>query len=1218
MQIRPSAVLLLLALLPLDFVPSPTFARPPKISGGSYDAQPESSRRPGYGWSGTLSGTLIRQSTATTSWFLYPGACTERYLGTWTPKSFPVADSLNTYSEFTSGPYTAADLSLSDKQWHVVDASTPASQRPDILHGSRSIWCGKYQPGWVLPVGYSSVSYQILYIDTGTHGSTYNLTFKMNVSAELDYDFLYLIGGGSSGAADTLGNNRAYFDDIIANDVGGPDGSSDLLVSWSGSISATTPGALSINATAGPVHIRGSGGGASDTLTTTITMPSDHRGLYLVFVSQDDFSSQDGLWPFGKGQVLDLISTSDNGSIYNEQTPAGGTDSYGGDVILGTPAAPIVSARIPVGIGGLWQVRSGASVPTADACSPQKDLATDRFFFGGDPSTLLTIPGTYNSIVACTFPIPAGTAAVIARWNEYLDLPRGSGFVQLAEYRFYKGGIWYEWRNTSPSRSVHAGENRSWVSFVDELAHASQADSIQVRYSLRCMPTFATDKVNCTSVSIGKLYDDFRLEAVTGVPLPLFGAFAGSLMQSTFVDGTMTGTNCFSPPCWPGIRGTAALPAGVGINDNINSPIGDSLTVALNTGLRQNGMGINWEKGFDQTVSGGLAIAHTNGAYNSLFDRPRMIFRLWDPATKIWSNFDSTALDADAVVISGTDTSVVNSEFRMDWPPRDKVDAGASLPGGFSIGGFQYGAPVRSLYSDLAFLPRGTRIQYYFKAVDINGGVTYQFSPDVPAYEVQDLPTLPGGGSAIAPDIIEFTVLPGVYAAGSAGSLLAGRINTPVLNLDGAYTSWSFTQDPVTQALRGMGVRADRYRFQQGYESGSNVGGHELSGYRIGNLSNYFPNLNDYAIQDSLAAWYRIVIQSSHLRTFPVVEEQDAKLVNQWWNASTGPDGGDRCIFGSGDDFFNLLLTIASPPATEQISLAGDVFGVSSLIDAWSGTSTTPYPTIDDRFAAQSAGPGLAPPNTFAYPLDGGCAGRNRFDGLTLVASSDVAGSAFYPSGTELAGVARMSEKDGVADKDRNKALGYGYSIQFIRQTGIPTTASNYVHTGVENRMRVLYKFLASCRGARTGAAADTGKCWPCPTDLDMTGEWAALSGFVTGTWGPLYPIQAKGIAAGIEEPAPGTVPFVNALSQNRPNPFNPETTIPYSTAVKGRVVIRIFDISGRVVRTLVNRVETEGIHTVRWDGKGDRGTRVASGVYFYKIEYPDGTASARKLTILR
>ena len=92
----------------------------------------------------------------------------------------------------------------------------------------------------------------------------------------------------------------------------------------------------------------------------------------------------------------------------------------------------------------------------------------------------------------------------------------------------------------------------------------------------------------------------------------------------------------------------------------------------------------------------------------------------------------------------------------------------------------------------------------------------------------------------------------------------------------------------------------------------------------------------------------------------------------------------------------------------------------------------------------------------------------------------------------------------------------------------------------------------------------------------------------------------------------------MNALGQNRPNPFNPQTVIPYSLAAKGRVAIRIFNIGGRLVRTLLDERQEAGPHEARWNGTTETGGHAASGVYFYRITYPDGSISARKMTILR
>ncbi|HET7496784.1 MAG TPA: FlgD immunoglobulin-like domain containing protein [Candidatus Eisenbacteria bacterium] len=1157
-----------------------------------------------------LSGTLLKQSATTTSWFLYPNACAERALNTWSPRTSPVADSLNSYSAGTTGPYTAQDQSLKETLWHVFDTGVPASQRPAPLEGTRSLWCGKYDPKAVQTVGYPNVTYQILYVDTGAHSGSYTLTLLFQGSTEPGYDFLYLIGGGGA-AVDPIGNSRPVLDNVIEN---GSNGASELLVTWTGTITPSTPGAASISTLGGPVSILGAEGGAPATVSTSITIAPGHRALYFVFTSEERMSSEDGLWPNGNGAELDLLATSDNGSIYSNQAAVGGTDGFGGDVIVGTPGSPTVSARVPTAIGTLWHLAVGSSKPTTDFCSPAKGLGSDLFFEAGDFGTGMTDPGSFASIVTCTFPIPNGTSSVTASWREYRDLERGSGLVAVTEYRVFGADGWSKWLNADTGMSLRVGGERGWSAASAELAEAARADSVQLRFTVQCVPLLSGDFTHCSSALYGLFYDDLGLMVRTGVPAPTFGLYPGGLPQSTFVDGTMTGVNCSAPPCWPGIRGSD-LSGGIAIKDNVNSPLGDSLVVNIRSSLRPRGMGINWKRGYDPTLNQGRTIFFTNGSYNAAFDTPRMIYRLFDPATKSWSPFDSTELDANAVAVANSDTTVTDGEYRAVWPPRDKVDAAASLPGGFTINGV-------GAYASLAFLPRGTRLQYYFKAVDINGGIVYQFGSEDAPNEVEDLPVLPGG-SARAPDILEFRVLPGAYAPGAVATLLAGRTDTPVLNVDGAYTIWSYGLDPVTQALRGLGVRADRYRLLQVLGGGNGIGGHELTGLRAERRNTFFPSLLEYGIRDSLAKWYRILIVSSHTRDWTVADEQDARLLSEWWDASTGTDGGDRCLFASGDDFFNSLIhPPPGYPGSYGIGMAQTVFGVSAATGSWSGTGSSLYPTIDDRFAAPSAGPGLAAPGTYTYPIDGGCPGVNRFDALTKVAAPDAQSAVSYPS-SEVAAIARMSERDGVTDADRNKSLGYAFSFQYIRQAGISTSASSYPHSGLENRLRVLYKFLTSCRGARTGAPSDTGKCWPCPTPGTtvplMQANWAVQAGFVTTTYGPLYPIQDNLAVTGLDElPVTESVPRVNALGQNRPNPFNPQTVIPYSLAAKGRVAIRIFNIGGRLVRTLLDERQEAGPHEVRWNGATETGGHAASGVYFYRITYPDGSISAKKMMILR
>ena len=78
---------------------------------------------------------------------------------------------------------------------------------------------------------------------------------------------------------------------------------------------------------------------------------------------------------------------------------------------------------------------------------------------------------------------------------------------------------------------------------------------------------------------------------------------------------------------------------------------------------------------------------------------------------------------------------------------------------------------------------------------------------------------------------------------------------------------------------------------------------------------------------------------------------------------------------------------------------------------------------------------------------------------------------------------------------------------------------------------------------------------------------------------------------------------FVTRLGCARPNPFNPATTIGYSLASRSRVTVRVYDLGGRVVRTLVDDVVEPGEYVANWDGTADTEQRAASGVYFVKME---------------
>jgi hypothetical protein len=111
--------------------------------------------------------------------------------------------------------------------------------------------------------------------------------------------------------------------------------------------------------------------------------------------------------------------------------------------------------------------------------------------------------------------------------------------------------------------------------------------------------------------------------------------------------------------------------------------------------------------------------------------------------------------------------------------------------------------------------------------------------------------------------------------------------------------------------------------------------------------------------------------------------------------------------------------------------------------------------------------------------------------------------------------------------------------------------------------------------------------------------------------------VGALGVGCGEEDvPGPVTVPSAFRLGPARPNPFGPRTTIAYDLPKPSRVRLMIYDVAGRVVRTLVNDDRPAGSLTAVWDGRDDAGRALPKGVYFYEMR-AGGFQSQRRMTLL-
>ncbi|MGE5364269.1 MAG: cohesin domain-containing protein [Bacteroidota bacterium] len=149
---------------------------------------------------------------------------------------------------------------------------------------------------------------------------------------------------------------------------------------------------------------------------------------------------------------------------------------------------------------------------------------------------------------------------------------------------------------------------------------------------------------------------------------------------------------------------------------------------------------------------------------------------------------------------------------------------------------------------------------------------------------------------------------------------------------------------------------------------------------------------------------------------------------------------------------------------------------------------------------------------------------------------------------------------------------------------------------------------------APKGAAINTGSgvvTWV--TDLSMIGQKYLLIVSVTDGKATAYDTAKVEITSAVSVNDPDEiVPTVYSLSQNYPNPFNPSTKIEYALPQESRVSLKVYNLLGQEVITLVNQVQSAGVHSVNFDA-----SRLTSGLYIYRLE-AGKYISVKKMTLVK
>ena len=108
------------------------------------------------------------------------------------------------------------------------------------------------------------------------------------------------------------------------------------------------------------------------------------------------------------------------------------------------------------------------------------------------------------------------------------------------------------------------------------------------------------------------------------------------------------------------------------------------------------------------------------------------------------------------------------------------------------------------------------------------------------------------------------------------------------------------------------------------------------------------------------------------------------------------------------------------------------------------------------------------------------------------------------------------------------------------------------------------------------------------------------------------YSYEGGQVATGEER----TIPDEFSLDQNYPNPFNPSTTITFDLSEDADVKISIYDMTGRLIKELLNERLTVGDHTINWDGNDEMGNPVSGNVYFYNLQTGDYSQTKKMVLI--
>ncbi len=331
---------------------------------------------------------------------------------------------------------------------------------------------------------------------------------------------------------------------------------------------------------------------------------------------------------------------------------------------------------------------------------------------------------------------------------------------------------------------------------------------------------------------------------------------------------------------------------------------------------------------------------------------------------------------------------------------------------------------------------------------------------------------------------------------------------------------------------------------------------------------------------------YRLIILNTGSLGVNTMEAEDFAMFDQWLaTTDCGLANSRRGIIFDGDQICEIM---ADEVQGYAINFAHNVLGVTLRSQSYRDFNSDPAfcvylePTTGALYVPAAPGVGLfgnGCPQEYDYNVLGIQPGVANVMGNLKFWSFEQTGAQPF---VEFAQVVRRNEQTGLANW---RSVVNGFSFHHLAERG--------------------------CQGAP--CSADSA-CRVAGT-VELFGpmiEWLGNGATPFGKW--IYPC----INTAVDPEESHLSGPVNYLHQTRPNPFNARATIRFSLAGAGEIDLCVFDVSGRLVKTLVHGSAPAGESAVVWDGTDNQGRRVGGGIFWTQLTTRDGFSSGRKMLFLR